>query len=101
MGFQKEQDAMAMRRALAQRLEHFGLKLHSQKTRVIEFGRFARERRAGRGLAKPRANSARPSASCGETGEGRRTLKPSAVAQPRKKVHPGLLWARATLQRSN
>src|SRR6185295_15964318 len=53
MGFQKEQDAMAMRRALAQRLEHFGLQLHPQKTRVIEFGRFARERRAGRGLAKP------------------------------------------------
>jgi len=53
MGFQKEQDAMTMRKALAERLEHFGLKLHAQKTRVIEFGRFARERRAGRGLAKP------------------------------------------------
>jgi RNA-directed DNA polymerase len=53
MGFQKEQDAMAMRRALAERLAHFGLKLHPQKTRVIEFGRFARDSRAGRGLAKP------------------------------------------------
>ena len=53
MGFQKEQDAMAMRRALAARLAYFGLKLHPQKTRVIEFGRFARENRACRGLAKP------------------------------------------------
>lgn len=53
MGFQKEQDAMAMRRALAERLAHFGLKLHPQKTRVIEFGRFAGESRAGRRLAKP------------------------------------------------
>ena len=53
MGFQKEQDVMAMRRALAQRLAHFGLQLHPQKTRVIEFGRFARESRAGRGIAKP------------------------------------------------
>ncbi len=53
MGFQKEQDAMAMRRALTERLAHFGLKLHPQKTRVIEFGRFARDSRAGRGLAKP------------------------------------------------
>ena len=53
MAFQKEQDVMAMRRALGQRLAHFGLKLHPQKTRVIEFGRFARESRAGRGLAKP------------------------------------------------
>jgi len=53
MGFQKEQDVVAMRTALAGRLAHFGLKLHPQKTRVIEFGRFARESRAGRGLAKP------------------------------------------------
>jgi RNA-directed DNA polymerase len=53
MGFQKEQDAMEMHRALAQRLEYFGLQLHPQKTRVIEFGRFARKSRAGRGLAKP------------------------------------------------
>jgi len=53
MGFQKEQDAMAMRKALAERLAHFGLKLHPQKTRVIEFGRFAGESRARRGLAKP------------------------------------------------
>lgn len=53
MAFQKEQDAMAMRRDLSQRLAHYGLKLHPQKTRVIEFGRFAREDRARRGLAKP------------------------------------------------
>jgi group II intron reverse transcriptase/maturase len=53
MGFQKEQDVVAMRKALAERLAHFALKLHPQKTRVIEFGRFARESRAGRGLAKP------------------------------------------------
>jgi len=53
MAFQREQDAVAMRKALAERMAHFGLKLHPQKTRVIEFGRFATERRAGRGLAKP------------------------------------------------
>jgi group II intron reverse transcriptase/maturase len=53
MAFQKEQDATAMQRALTRRLGDFGLKLHPQKTRVIEFGRFARDRRARRGLAKP------------------------------------------------
>ena len=53
MAFQKEQDATAMQRVLARRLADFGLKLHPQKTRVIEFGRFARESRARRGLAKP------------------------------------------------
>ena len=52
MAFQKEQDARAMHRAVAQRLSDFGLKLHPEKTRVIEFGRFAGENRAGRGLAK-------------------------------------------------
>lgn len=53
MAFQKEQDAVAMRKALDERMAQFSLKLHPQKTRVIEFGRFAREDRACRGLAKP------------------------------------------------
>ena len=39
-----------MRKALAERMAQFALKLHPEKTRVIEFGRFAREDRAGRGL---------------------------------------------------
>jgi RNA-directed DNA polymerase len=41
MGFQREQDARAMREALASRLAQFGLELHPDKTRVIRFGRFA------------------------------------------------------------
>lgn len=41
MGFQYEQDARAMRAALAERLASFGLELHPEKTRVIHFGRFA------------------------------------------------------------
>jgi group II intron reverse transcriptase/maturase len=53
MGFQKEEDAVAMRKALADRLAEYGLELHPEKTRVIEFGRFAREDRARRGLSKP------------------------------------------------
>ncbi|HYJ09304.1 MAG TPA: group II intron reverse transcriptase/maturase [Polyangiaceae bacterium] len=53
MGFQKEQDALTMHKALAERLAQFALKLHPQKTRVIEFGRSAGESRACRGLAKP------------------------------------------------
>jgi RNA-directed DNA polymerase len=53
MGFQREQDARAMYEALGQRLATFGLELHPEKTRVLEFGRFAREGRARRGLGKP------------------------------------------------
>ena len=34
-------------------LVEFSLSLHPDKTRLIEFGRFAAVRRAGRGLGKP------------------------------------------------
>lgn len=53
MGFQKEEDAVRMRKAVAERLGDYGLELHPDKTRVIEFGRFAREDRARRGQGKP------------------------------------------------
>jgi group II intron reverse transcriptase/maturase len=53
MGFQYEQDARAMHAALAERLAKFGLELHPDKTRVIQFGRFARMNRRERGLGKP------------------------------------------------
>jgi RNA-directed DNA polymerase len=53
VGFQREQDARALRTALAERLAKFGLALHPDKTRVLQFGRFAREDRERRGLPKP------------------------------------------------
>ncbi len=53
MGLQKEQDARAIRTALAERLAQFGLEQHPEKTRVLQFGRFAREDRKGLGLRKP------------------------------------------------
>jgi group II intron reverse transcriptase/maturase len=53
VGFQKERDARALHMALAERLGQFGLALHPDKTRVIEFGRYAREDRERRGLSKP------------------------------------------------
>ena len=53
MGFQHEQDARAMREALAARLAAFGLELHPDKTRVLRFGRFAREQREREGHKRP------------------------------------------------
>lgn len=53
MAFQREEDALAMKTALVERLAKFSLELHPDKTRVIEFGRFARDTRARRGLRKP------------------------------------------------
>ena len=37
---------------LQERVRKFGLELHPQKTRLIEFGRYAAERRAKRGEGK-------------------------------------------------
>lgn len=53
MGFQYEQDARAMREALASRLAEFGLELHPEKTRVLRFGRFARKDAKRDGRTRP------------------------------------------------
>ena len=52
-GFEYESDAKRFLANLRERLEKFALSLHPEKTRLIEFGRFAAERRARRGLGKP------------------------------------------------
>jgi RNA-directed DNA polymerase len=52
-GFQFQDDAVRFQRAVAERLGQFGLKLHPAKTRLIEFGRFARENRRRKGQGKP------------------------------------------------
>lgn len=52
-GFEHEADARRFQAQLRERLERFALSLHPQKTRLIEFGRYAAKRRHGRSLAKP------------------------------------------------
>jgi RNA-directed DNA polymerase len=52
-GFQHQRDARRFLADLRQRMARFGLELHPDKTRLIEFGRFAAENRAARGLGKP------------------------------------------------
>ena len=53
MGFEHEGEARRFVAAMRQRMEKFALSLHPDKTRLIEFGRYAAERRARRGLGKP------------------------------------------------
>jgi hypothetical protein len=53
MGFQYREDAEAFRQALERRMRKFGLELNTEKTRLIEFGRFAIDNRAKRGEGKP------------------------------------------------
>lgn len=52
-GFQFRDDAERFHREVAQRLTSFGLALHADKTRLIEFGRFAATNRQRRGQGKP------------------------------------------------
>jgi group II intron reverse transcriptase/maturase len=52
-GFEHRWDAERFKRDVAQRLKTFGLALHENKTRLIEFGRFARENRSRRRQGKP------------------------------------------------
>ncbi len=53
MGFQYRADAERFLTETRKRMAEFGLELHREKTRLIEFGRFAAVNRAGRGQSKP------------------------------------------------
>ncbi len=53
LGFQYREDAERFLKQLQERMGKFGLELHPEKTRLIEFGRYATERRAKRGEGKP------------------------------------------------
>jgi RNA-directed DNA polymerase len=52
--FQHESDARRFLDAMRERLQEFALSLHPDKTRLIEFGRFAAANRKQRGLGKPK-----------------------------------------------
>ena len=53
VGFEYQEDAQRFLTELRERFAKFGLELHPDKTRLIEFGRHAAWRRAARGLGKP------------------------------------------------
>lgn len=52
-GFQHRNEAIRFQQALRERLAKFGLELHPEKTRLLEFGRFAAANRTKRGEGKP------------------------------------------------
>ena len=53
VGCQHESDARRFLDAMRERLRGFALSLHPEKTRLIEFGRFATKQRARRQVGKP------------------------------------------------
>src|SRR5215471_12165062 len=76
VGFQHEIDARRFLDEMRERLGKFALSLHPQKTRLIEFGRFAAERRQRRGLGRPETfNFLGFSFICGKTRAGKFQIK--------------------------
>jgi hypothetical protein len=53
LGFQHRDEAESFLKHLWERMAEYGLELHAEKTRLIEFGRFAAEDRKRDGAGKP------------------------------------------------
>ena len=51
--FQKKYEAEVFRQRLEERFAKYGLELAEEKTRILEFGRFAEQDRKRRGEGKP------------------------------------------------
>lgn len=76
IGFEHETDARRLWDAMRERLAEYSLSLHPDKTRLIEFGRFAADQRARRGLGKPETFSFLGfTFICGRSRRGRFALK--------------------------
>jgi group II intron reverse transcriptase/maturase len=82
VGFEHESDARRFLADLRERFAEFGLELHPDKTRLIEFGRHAARRRAARGLGKPETfDFLGFTHFCGKTKHGRFWLRRVTIAQ--------------------
>ncbi len=76
VGFEHRAEAEQFQRELTERLGKFNLELHADKTRLIEFGRFAATNRAQRGEGKPETfNFLGFTHICGKTRKGYFTVK--------------------------
>src|SRR4030088_828144 len=78
VGFQYERDARSFLDELRARLQEFALSLHAEKTRLIEFGRFAAKDRKARGQGKPETfNFLGFTFICGKIRSGKFMLRPN------------------------
>jgi RNA-directed DNA polymerase len=72
LGFELKSDAERFRAELEERFRKFSLELHPEKTRLLEFGRYAAENRKRRGLGKPETfDFLGFTHICGKTSKGR------------------------------
>src|SRR6202165_1205530 len=82
VGFQYREDAERFLTAVRERLGQFGLRLHPDKTRLLEFGRYAAQDRGRRGEGKPETFQFLGFVhSCGRTRRGRFMVRRPAVGQ--------------------
>jgi RNA-directed DNA polymerase len=81
-GFEYEWDAQRFLADLRERFAKFGLELHPDKTRLIEFGRYAVNNRKARGVGKPETfNFLGFTHMCGKTRKGRFALKRTTISK--------------------
>jgi RNA-directed DNA polymerase len=81
VGFQHQDEAERFWVELRERFHRFNLELHPEKTRLIEFGRFAVERRKRRGEGKPETfDFLGFTHMCGKTRKGKFTVRRKTVA---------------------
>lgn len=88
IGCQYWEEAEKIRKDLRVRLEKFGLRFSEEKTRIVEFGRYARENRKKRGEGKPGTfDFLGFTHYCGQTRDGRFAIK---VKTSRKRIKRSL-----------
>jgi RNA-directed DNA polymerase len=82
VGFEHRDDAERFWRELQERFGKFNLVLHPEKTRLIEFGRFAVERRKRRAQGKPETfDFLGFTHTCSKTRNGKFTVRRKTIAQ--------------------
>jgi RNA-directed DNA polymerase len=83
MGFQYWREAERFLKEMKERFAEHGLQIHGEKTRLIEFGRFAETNRAERGEGKPETfDFLGFTHSCGRTRKGNRfTVRRKTIAK--------------------
>jgi group II intron reverse transcriptase/maturase len=82
LGFQYQKDADCFLQDLRERLKNFGLELHPDKTRRIEFGLFAERNRKERGEGKPETfDFLGFTHICGKDRRGKFALKRKTIAK--------------------
>jgi group II intron reverse transcriptase/maturase len=81
-GFEHRHDAEQFLAELRERFAKFGLELHADKTRIVEFGRYAERNRRNRGDGKPGTfNFLGFTHSCGKTRRGHFTVLRQTMRQ--------------------